>query len=52
MFLKGSVPSPEVKPVLRRALEMRWQIAREGWWNYARRLVIAASLSMFWIFVP
>jgi len=24
---------PEVKPVLRRALEMRRQIAREGWWN-------------------
>jgi len=23
----------EVKPVLRRALEMRRQIAREGWWN-------------------
>jgi hypothetical protein len=24
---------PQVKPVLRRALEMRRQIAREGWWN-------------------
>jgi hypothetical protein len=24
---------PEVKPLLRRALEMRRQIAREGWWN-------------------
>jgi hypothetical protein len=24
---------PEVKPALRRALEMRRQIAREGWWN-------------------
>ena len=24
---------PEVKPVLRRPLEMRRQIAREGWWN-------------------
>jgi hypothetical protein len=24
---------PEVKPVLRRALEMRRKIAREGWWN-------------------
>jgi hypothetical protein len=24
---------PEVKPVLRRALEMRRQIARDGWWN-------------------
>jgi hypothetical protein len=24
---------PEVKPVLRRALEMRRQIAREGWLN-------------------
>ena len=24
---------PEVKPVLRRALEMRRQIAHEGWWN-------------------
>jgi len=23
----------ELKPVLRRALEMRRQIAREGWWN-------------------
>ena len=23
----------EVKPVLRRALEMRRQIARDGWWN-------------------
>jgi hypothetical protein len=27
---------PEVKPVLRRALEMRRQIAREGWWNSQR----------------
>ena len=25
---------PEVKPALRRALEMRRQIAREGWWNW------------------
>ena len=24
---------PEVKPVLRRALEMRRQIGREGWWK-------------------
>ncbi len=24
---------PLVQPVLRRALEMRRQIAREGWWN-------------------
>ena len=24
---------PEVKPVLRRALEIRRQIARDGWWN-------------------
>ena len=24
---------PQVKPVLRRALELRRQIAREGWWN-------------------
>jgi hypothetical protein len=24
---------PEVKPVLRRALETRRQIARKGWWN-------------------
>jgi hypothetical protein len=24
---------PAVKPVLRRAFEMRRQIAREGWWN-------------------
>jgi hypothetical protein len=24
---------PQVKPVLRRALETRRQIAREGWWN-------------------
>ena len=24
---------PEVKPVLRRVLGMRRQIAREGWWN-------------------
>jgi hypothetical protein len=24
---------PEVKPVLRRALEMHRQIARNGWWN-------------------
>jgi hypothetical protein len=23
----------EVKPVLRHALEMRRQVAREGWWN-------------------
>jgi hypothetical protein len=25
-----------VKPVLRRAFEMRRQIAREGWWNRPR----------------
>jgi hypothetical protein len=24
---------PQVKPLLRRALEMRRQIARDGWWN-------------------
>jgi hypothetical protein len=24
---------PQIKPVLRRALEMRRQIARDGWWN-------------------
>ena len=24
---------PSVKPLLRRALELRRQIAREGWWN-------------------
>jgi hypothetical protein len=24
---------PLVKPLLRRALEMRRQIARDGWWN-------------------
>jgi hypothetical protein len=24
---------PHVKPLLRRALEMRRQIARDGWWN-------------------
>jgi hypothetical protein len=24
---------PQIKPVLRRALEMRRQIAQEGWWN-------------------
>jgi len=24
---------PQVKAVLRRAMEMRRQIAREGWWN-------------------
>jgi hypothetical protein len=24
---------PHVKPLLRQALEMRRQIAREGWWN-------------------
>ena len=29
----GAEAWPEVKPVLRRALEMRQQIAREGWWN-------------------
>jgi len=29
----GHEAGPEVKPVLRRALEMRRQIAREGWWN-------------------
>ena len=29
----GHEARPEVKPVLRRALEMRRQIAREGWWN-------------------
>ena len=30
---RGHEAWPEVKPVLRRALEMRRQIAREGWWN-------------------
>jgi len=29
----GHTAWPEVKPVRRRALEMRRQIAREGWWN-------------------
>jgi hypothetical protein len=29
----GQEAWPGVKPVLRRALEMRRQIAREGWWN-------------------
>ena len=24
----------QIKPILRRALEMRQQIARVGWWNY------------------
>jgi hypothetical protein len=24
---------PQIKPILRRALEMRRQIARDGWWN-------------------
>jgi hypothetical protein len=24
---------PHVKPLLRRALEMRRQLARDGWWN-------------------
>jgi hypothetical protein len=24
---------PHVKPLLRQALEMRRQIARDGWWN-------------------
>jgi hypothetical protein len=24
---------PQIKPILRRALAMRRQIAREGWWN-------------------
>ena len=30
---RGQEAWPEVKPVHRRALEMRRQIAREGWWN-------------------
>jgi hypothetical protein len=24
---------PQIKPILRRALEMHGQIARDGWWN-------------------
>jgi hypothetical protein len=24
---------PQIKPILRRALAMRRQVAREGWWN-------------------
>ena len=35
---------PEVKPVLRRALEMRRQIAREGWWKW---IVTAPFLLLF-----
>jgi hypothetical protein len=31
----GHEASPQVRPVLRRALEMRRQIARDGWWNKA-----------------
>jgi hypothetical protein len=41
LFLIRSIRSTEwdemtgrlVQPILRRALEMRRQIAREGWWN-------------------
>jgi len=41
LFLIRSITSTEwddrgrrlVQPILRRALEMRRQIAREGWWN-------------------
>ena len=29
----GHEACPEVEPLLRRALEVRQQIAREGWWN-------------------
>jgi hypothetical protein len=29
----GDEAWPQVKPLLRRALEMRRHIAREGWWN-------------------
>jgi hypothetical protein len=29
----GHEARPETKPILRRALEMRRQIARDGWWN-------------------
>jgi hypothetical protein len=29
----GHEASPEVKPLLRHALEIRRQIARDGWWN-------------------
>jgi hypothetical protein len=29
----GHARWPHVKPRLRRALEMRRQIARDGWWN-------------------
>jgi hypothetical protein len=24
---------PQIKPILRRSLEMRRQVARDGWWN-------------------
>jgi hypothetical protein len=39
LFLIRSITStrwgdePDVKPVLRRALEMRRQTTRDGWWN-------------------
>jgi hypothetical protein len=28
---------PQIKPILRRALEFRRQIARDGWWNQTCR---------------
>jgi len=44
---------PLVQPLLRRAMEMRRQIAREWLVELGEGLVIAAaSLSTFWIFVP
>jgi hypothetical protein len=36
-----------VQPLLRRALEMRRQIAREGWWN-----LDGGAGTTFWWFVP
>jgi hypothetical protein len=48
LFLIRSITSTEwdepagrlVQPILRRALEMRQQIARDGWWNWR----VAASV--------
>jgi hypothetical protein len=37
---------PLVKPVLRRALEMKKQIARDGWWNQS--LPVVASPPRSW----
>jgi len=43
---------PEVKPLLRRPLEMRRQIAREGWWNYVNQREDTMITILFYMTAP